>query len=425
MKAFKKISVCALLAVSLALPSFSLQTETKEAAAAGTGYTQASDVVYKKTSNRIHNWGARDEECVFLSTYAENFYSGDSEYEVMSKVEGGTSQSNAKNSDLFDCLQEVMATPHTFFTYYDGNKNVREFYKYTDCVKSDTSKVSLLYKGTMVSSTWDSGKTWNQEHMWPKSKLSTSKEIGDIMQLRPANPSENSYRSNKAYGIKNTTDYYDPDKCGQSVRGDCARMALYMYVRWGSSSMWGSGGVIESLSLLLDWMEEDPVDTWEMGRNDAVQSVTGTRNVFVDYPEYAWLLFGQEIPDDMVTPSGMAKGESLPEESSSEEDSSIEEDSSVEEDNSVEEESSEEDSGSVGQCSHEFGDWIVMIEPTELTEGERRRKCKHCDYIEQETFPFDPNAEFEMVISCSSSIASSMGGMALLLAALAVCKRKR
>jgi hypothetical protein len=50
-------------------------------------------------------------------------------------------------------------------------------------------------------------------------------------------------------------------------------------------------------------MEQDPVDTWEMGRNDAVQSITGTRNVFVDYPEYAWLLFGEECPKDLVTPS--------------------------------------------------------------------------------------------------------------------------
>ena len=36
---------------------------------------------------------------------------------------------------------------------------------------------------------------------------------------------------------------------------------------------------------LLRWIEEDPVDTWELGRNDSVEAITGTRNVFVDYPE--------------------------------------------------------------------------------------------------------------------------------------------
>ena len=263
----------------------------------------------------------------------------------------------------------------------------------------------------MVSSTWDNGNTWNQEHMWPKSKLSTDKEKGDIMQLRPANRSENSSRGNTAYG--ESSGYYDPNKRGQNVRGDCARLALYMYVRWGSSSMWGSGGVIENMNVLLKWMEEDPVDTWEMGRNDAVQSVTGTRNVFVDYPEYAWLLFGREIPNDMVTPSGIAeegtvtppassedssssvessKPDSSSEESSSEFDSSEE---SVEpEDSSSEMESSPEDSSEEEVCEHEFSKWIVTKQPTETEEGEQRRMCMLCGEGESEVIPKLCNHEF-------------------------------
>jgi hypothetical protein len=53
-------------------------------------------------------------------------------------------------------------------------------------------------------------------------------------------------------------------------------------------------------------MELDPVDTWEMGRNEVVGSIQGNRNVFIDYPEYAWLVLGEEVPDDLVTPSGEA-----------------------------------------------------------------------------------------------------------------------
>lgn len=64
--------------------------------------------------------------------------------------------------------------------------------------------------------------------------------------------------------------------------------------------------VIESLDTLLEWMQEDPVDTWEMSRNDCVQQVQGNRNVFIDYPEFAWLLFGRELPADYDTPSGYA-----------------------------------------------------------------------------------------------------------------------
>ena len=271
-----------------------------------TGYDSADDVVYKTYSQSgktvIANWGARGETCTFLSSYAEDYYTGSYIWDTMSDLSGGTSTSNTPSSALYKELKELMEGTHSFYTYYDGNKNVRNYYCYTDCVSNDISKVSLIYQGGLVTSEWNSGTIWNQEHCWPQSKLNNSKQIGDIMHLRPANPRENSSRGNTAYG--ESSGYYDP---GVSVRGDCARMVLYMYVRWGvTGTMWGESGVIESVDVLLKWMEEDPVDTWEMGRNDSVESITGVRNVFVDYPEYAWLLFGEDIPADLETPSGEA-----------------------------------------------------------------------------------------------------------------------
>ena len=304
------------LVLSLFFFSVSANPASSRIITAVTGYTSASDVEYLITTgsfydpvsktnvqkNIITNWGARGEDCVFLSTYATEYYTGDYTYDVLSELAGGT-QSHADDSALFQALQELMTSTHTYYTLYDNCKNVRDFYCYTDCVSNDISQVSILYRGDIVTSTWNSGKTWNQEHVWPQSKCQDNWQVGDIMHLRPANPSENSSRGNKAYGV--SSGYYDP---GVSVRGDCARTVLYMYVRWGNSTyMWGSGGVIESLDILLQWMEEDPVDTWEMGRNDSVESITGVRNVFVDYPELAFLLFNEEIPTDMVTPSGEAK----------------------------------------------------------------------------------------------------------------------
>jgi hypothetical protein len=64
--------------------------------------------------------------------------------------------------------------------------------------------------------------------------------------------------------------------------------------------------VFQSIDVLLEWCALDPVDTWEMGRNEVVENIQGNRNVFIDYPELAWLLFDREIPDNMVTPSGEA-----------------------------------------------------------------------------------------------------------------------
>ena len=392
MKGLKKITACVLLAASFVAPAVAMRTGNREVvAAADTGYTKASDVKYVTSGQYVANWGARDEDCVFLSKYAESFYTGSYVYETLSKQNGGAGFSNAHQSQLYSSLQSLMKAKHKNETSYGAT---RYLYCYTDCLQSNYNQISSFYSAKTVSGTWDGGKTWNREHTWPNSKgdLSGNGE-NDIMMLRPASVSENSSRGNKAYG--ESSGYYDPNGEGQSVRGDCARIVLYQYVRWGaintgsynSKDIFGTGGVIESLNILLKWMAEDPVDTWEMGRNDAVQSITGTRNVFVDYPEYAWLLFGEDVPENIVTPSGKAKDNLPTEDSSMEEDSSIVEDSSFKEDSSTQEDSSNNTSEEVEVCEHSFSKWIEMKPATETEEGERGRMCTKCGHTEKETIP--------------------------------------
>ena len=264
-----------------------------------TGYARAEDVEYVIVSGTVVNWGARGETCTFLTTYAENYYTDTYSWDALSQKDGGTGTSDAPSSALFQALQAIMQAKHTKL---QGYQDTRPYYQYTDCVGNDYSLISSFYSGKTVAGKW-TGSTYNREHIWPKSKClfnNKTNDSADIMMLRATISSENSTRGNSAYGEGGG--YFDP---GASVRGDCARMVLYGYVRWGNTGkMWGSSGVIENLDILLKWMAEDPVDTWEMGRNDSVQSITGVRNVFVDYPEFAWLLFGEEIPADLVTPSG-------------------------------------------------------------------------------------------------------------------------
>ena len=483
MKVLKKLGVAVMLSMALALPAVSFNVETKEASAAAlmgtkTGYTKASDVNYVKNGSYVANWGARDEDCVFLSEYAEDFYSSSYSYDVLSQKKGSTSSSGVPSSALYSSLHTLMKSKHKTETSYNAT---RDKFKYTDCVNSNYSNISSFYSGKSLNGAWDGGATWNREHTWPNSKgdLSGNGE-NDIMMLRPASVSENSSRGNKAYG--EGSGYYDPNGEGQSVRGDCARIVLYQYVRWqctntGSkynpNGIFGTNGVIESVDVLLRWMEEDPVDTWEMGRNDAVQSVTGTRNVFVDYPEYAWLLFGKEIPNDMVTPSGIAeegtvtppassedssssvessKPDSSSEESSSEFDSSEESSSEMEsspEDSSEEESSSSENSSEEEVCEHEFSQWIVTKQPTETEEGEQRRMCMLCGEGEKEVIPalggegsITPETSVEdgaednssdnsggnaimNVAGCSSMAGTSMGGILITLACYVAVEKMR
>ena len=290
----RSLSLFMVLAMLVALvPALSLG-----ASAANVNYVYASNGKY------IYNWGTRGTTATFLSPNAEDFYEdNNTSYAELSSYSGGTGKSDAPKSELYRELKELMASNHSYITSYAAT---RDFYQYTDC-QNGGGKISSFYSGTAIGPAWGEG-SWNREHTWPNSKGLGGNDENDLMMLRPTSTSENSSRGNTAYG--QSSGYYNPNKESggkYDLRGDVARIFLYVYVRWGNTSYaWGSSGVMESLEVLLEWMEADPVDTWELGRNDSVESITGTRNVFVDYPELAFILFGAEIPTDMATPSGEA-----------------------------------------------------------------------------------------------------------------------
>ena len=308
---FKKgiaVLMAMLLILSL-LPGISFAAD-----AATVNYQYGSTSKY---SGVIKNWGTREEVATFLSPNAESFYS-DTAYEELIAKSGSSNLTIVDTSALYIALNQLMKGAHTKTNSYEDTKTLMAF---TDIQNngSVSDKISAFYSGEEVGPGWDSGSTWNREHTWPNSKGGSSSSDGggvnevDIMMIRPETSSNNSSRGNKAYG--ESSGYYNPNlTTTYDVRGDAARTILYVYVRWGTeesevlNNLWGSDGVFESKDVLLDWIQEDPVDTWEMGRNDSVQSITGTRNVFVDYPELAFALFNEDIPE-MVTPSGNAGAE--------------------------------------------------------------------------------------------------------------------
>ena len=265
---------------------------------------EAATVDYVYSGKYVYNWGQREEEATFLSPMAEDWYEkNDTTYEELVELAGSSTLSSVPSSALYKELQSLMKTNHTYETSYSATKNL---FQYTDC-ENGGGKISSFYSGKAIGPSWDGN--WNREHTWPNSKGDASGNgENDIMMLRPTSTSENSSRGNKAYGESSSLYHPNSESDGKyDLRGDVSRIMLFVYCRWGNTgSMWGSSGVMESLSILLKWVEEDPVDTWELGRNDATEAITGTRNVFVDYPELIFTLFGEEIPTDYQTPSGKA-----------------------------------------------------------------------------------------------------------------------
>ncbi len=285
MKNFTKRSVSLLLALVLVVSLFAGMTLNTSAA------------------SYVYNWGSRGTTATEPSQYADAFYTGTNTLENFMTMEGSSNTSAVPNSELYQALKAFMSSKQTHITSYDETKNL---YQYTDC-QNGGGKISSFYTGKAIGPSWDGG--WNREHTWPNSKGEGSAE-NDIMMLRPTTTSENSGRGNTAYG--EGTSFYDPNKESggtYNLHGDVARIMLYVYCRWGNTTnMWGSSGVMESKEVLLKWVEEDPVDTWELGRNDAVQSITGARNIFVDYPELIFQLFDEPVPAGYATPSGGSTG---------------------------------------------------------------------------------------------------------------------
>ncbi len=275
-----------------------------------TSYLPTFAVGEPSTYSKSSNSGERDEVCTTLDgTSADSYYSGSYTYANL------TAQTTEQ---LFTSLRTLMRSTHKYTSSYNDCKTMADK---TDCENND-GKVSLIYTG--YSATMSQWNGWNREHIWPQSLGGDNTNGGgaDLHHIRPSDAVVNSTRGNKKYGnvsggsevygnnpakgyLGGTSGtYFEPN---DNVKGDVARICLYVYVRWGSD--WGADSitkVFQSVDVLLEWCALDPVDTWEMGRNEVVQSIQGNRNVFIDYPELAWLIFGKEAPSNMTTPSGEA-----------------------------------------------------------------------------------------------------------------------
>jgi uncharacterized repeat protein (TIGR02543 family) len=180
----------------------------------------------------------------------------------------------------------------------------RDYLQVTDEDPNNPNNIILVYTGDSIKSTWDGGVTWNREHVWPQSKLDSSADNGtvnsasDLNNLKPADPGENSSRSNDWFGETNVSNSYEPR---DEVKGDIARILFYMDIMYDFLTLVEFEGNEEAgyyemgdLSTLIEWHENDPVDDFEMNRNNVIESIQGNRNPFIDHPEFVNKIWGVE-----------------------------------------------------------------------------------------------------------------------------------
>jgi endonuclease I len=184
-----------------------------------------------------------------------------------------------------------------------------EILEASDIDPNDSDNVILVYPGeygesvpTGYSSEID-GYYWNREHVWPQSRLGVNvsytndfpSKATDVHNLKPADPDENGNRSNDYFDYIFTDDTYAPR---DEVKGDIARILFYMATMYFDLTLnenpltSSSEKTMGILSVLLEWNELDPVDDFERNRNEVIFSYQGNRNPFIDYPDFAELIWG-------------------------------------------------------------------------------------------------------------------------------------
>ena len=257
-----------------------------------------------------------------------------------------TSSSAALRTTLHEVIDD-----HVRFPYTSSSTDTWNILEIADEDPGNAQNILDVYRNATYPKAGGGNSFYNREHSWPKSygfpnDGSTNYPYTDCHHLFLCDSGYNSSRSNKPYRTcdptcsEKVTDFNFGQGGGSGFypgnsnwtsgsqtsgswetwgarRGDVARALLYMDVRY-EGGVHGVTGVAEPdliltdsealiaasntgsnetvaymgmLSVLLQWHQEDPVDSLELWRNDAVYSFQGNRNPFIDHPEWVDCLF--------------------------------------------------------------------------------------------------------------------------------------
>lgn len=194
----------------------------------------------------------------------------------------------------FTQVSNLTINAHTTILSYGQRHN----YLYdADEDLNNPENVMLMYTGE--SRYWEeyssgsnsySPQTFNTEHIYPQSRLSSDLAVTDLHHLRVADANVNSARLNYPFTdgsgeakLINGDSWYP----GEEWKGDVARMVLYLNIRYGETL-----DKVGNLSLFLKWNAEDPVSVFEIQRNNVIYGAQGNRNIFIDNPYIATLIWG-------------------------------------------------------------------------------------------------------------------------------------
>lgn len=211
--------------------------------------------------------------------------------------------------------EQDYATLWTHFQSTDNNSGI-VWDMYTDN-PSGTTTYTFAFGSDQCGNYNAEGVCYNREHSVPKSWFNDATPMfSDLFHMYPTDGWVNGKRSNFPYGEVNSPTYTSSNgsKLGSNVypgysgtvfepideyKGDFARTYFYMMTRyknvvstWVSDMFTGDNLTIWATNMLISWDALDPVSQKEIDRNNAVYTIQGNRNPFIDHPTWIDWIWG-------------------------------------------------------------------------------------------------------------------------------------
>ncbi len=248
------------------------------------------------------------------------------EFTTKGRTIGNYYQSLDTNKAVFLTQLGVLLRNHEFNSnwYSDFSNLISEVYerdtfagnqslKYIVC---DYSNKIATYSGAFSFSLTNTNREHTMPKNWinfrgvPNSNLVDYPEGADWHNLTLTNENVNAQRADFVFKIpktpsntgtaryyENKSNYNDTNNCFEpqnSYKGNAARCIFYMQVCYNGqlSKNWGfkkdllSFGKIQNQNLLKSWTKLDPVDNFEIARNECIAFHQKSRNPFIDFPDW-------------------------------------------------------------------------------------------------------------------------------------------
>jgi endonuclease I len=178
------------------------------------------------------------------------------------------------------------------------------------------------------------GQCFNREHSFPQSWFNSQSPMqSDLFHVYPTDGYVNNKRSNYPFGTVSAPTWtsLNGSKLGNcsfpgytgivfeprdEYKGDFARSYFYMATRYENViASWQNNSNADNvlngtstqvfdtwhLNLLYQWHIQDPVSAKEIARNNAVYTIQGNRNPFIDHPEWVAVIWGFAPPTPQVS----------------------------------------------------------------------------------------------------------------------------